>query len=471
MSTVPLGAGTAEAGGTGAGPDGGAGFCRVQIAAPTTRVDLALPTGVPLAALLPAVVGYAEQNPASAQGWALSRLDGGRLEPALGLAAAGVREGELLLLHPAHEAVGQPLYDDVVEVLEEESADAGWSPRDTRLAGAGLGGLGVLAAAWAGYATGTPLAGLLLAVLALLLFGGGALLAHATGDLSAGTTLAALSALVGGTAAVVLLGRPPGAAHLVLAAAVLVLVAGAGAPALGGGDAVFVAIGLVGLLALLGGLLVLLVPATPARAAAVVAPLALALTTAMPALALRLSRVPRPPLPRTAAELAEVPGQLELEQVQRRVRRARALLTGLLVGCYTAAALATVVLTRDVGSPWPAVLAAVLGALLVLRGRLFRRRAQVAAPLVAAAVVATAGIEAATATWAGNGVVLLGAVAPIALALAAAAGGFGRWGGRGPLNPRLARTVDLLETLLLLAVVPIVLAVWNVYTLLLELRV
>ena len=50
------------------------------------------------------------------------------------------------------------------------------------------------------------------------------------------------------------------------------------------------------------------------------------------------------------------------------------------------------------------------------------------------------------------------------------AGGFGRWGGRGPLNPRLARGADLLETVLLLSVVPIGLAVWNVYTLLLELR-
>jgi hypothetical protein len=66
--------------------------------------------------------------------------------------------------------------------------------------------------------------------------------------------------------------------------------------------------------------------------------------------------------------------------------------------------------------------------------------------------------------------VLLGIAAPVALVLAAVAGGFGRWGGRAPLNPRLARSLDLLETLLLLAVVPIGLAVWNVYTLLLELR-
>ena len=465
VTTVPLGPGPSE-------PNSGtgSGFCRVQVAAPTTRVDLALPTAVPLAGLLPAIVDYAEQNAAAPEGWALSRLDGSRLDPALGLGPAGVREGELLVLHPAHDSLGQPLDDDVVEVLGEAAAEDGWSPRDTRLACAGLGTLAVLGAAWAGFGTGTVLAGILLAVLALLLFGGGALLAQATGDLAAGTLVAALAALVGGMAAVVLLGRPLGAAHLVLAAAVLVLVAAAGAPALGGGDAVFLALGVIGLLGLLGGLLVLLVPATPARAAAVVGPLALALTTAMPTLALRLSRIPRPSLPRTAADLAEVPGQLELEQVQQRVRRARSLLTGLLVGCYTVTALATEVLTWDVTNPWPGVLAGVLGVLLVLRGRLFRRRAQVAAPLLAAAVVLAAGIYAAATTWAGQGVVLLGVVAPVALLLAAVAGGFGRWGGRGPLNPRLSRGLDLGETLLLLSVVPVVLAVWNVYTLLLQVR-
>ena len=56
MTTVP--AGTRG----GAGRRIGSGFCRVQIAAPTTRVDLALPTGCRWPALLPAIVGYAEQN-------------------------------------------------------------------------------------------------------------------------------------------------------------------------------------------------------------------------------------------------------------------------------------------------------------------------------------------------------------------------------------------------------------------------
>ena len=133
----------------------GAGFCRVQIAAPTTRVDLAVPTAVPLAALLPSIVSFAEQDGAAPHGWALSRLDGARLDPAAGLAVAGVREGELLLLHPAHETVGEPLYDDVVEVLGKGAAESGWSARDTRAAAAVLGTLAVLGAVWSAVTVGT----------------------------------------------------------------------------------------------------------------------------------------------------------------------------------------------------------------------------------------------------------------------------------------------------------------------------
>ncbi|WP_214368457.1 hypothetical protein [Pseudonocardia sp. H11422] len=77
---------------------------------------------------------------------------------------------------------------------------------------------------------------------------------------------------------------------------------------------------------------------------------------------------------------------------------------------------------------------------------------------------------AAASTWAPSGPILLGGAAPTPLGLATAAGVLGVWAGRESVNPRLARALDLVETLLLLAVVPLVLAVWEVYTALLELR-
>jgi type VII secretion integral membrane protein EccD len=450
--------------------DLGTGFCRVAIAAPTTRVDLALPVGVPVVSLLPAIVTRAEQDPTASHGWTLRRLDGARLDPAAPLALAGVREGELLLLTAGHDEVGDPLYDDVVEVLGEGVADAGWTPDDTRVAAAGFGVLAVLGALFAALATGGVPAGILTGVLALLLLGGGAALSHAAGDLRAGIVLGTLAAVAGPTAGVILLGPPFGAAHLLLAAGVVVLVAAAAPPAIGGGDAVFLGLGVAGLFSVLGALLALVVPTTPARAAAIVASLALAATTVMPTLALRLSRIPRPPLPRTAVDLEDVPGQLDLDLVRHRVARARALLSGLVLGCYAVLALGVLVLTDDIRTPWPSVLAAVLGVLVLLRARLFRRRAQVAAPLVTAGIALLAGAVSAASTWAGDTAVLLGAVAPVALVVAALAAGLGLAAHRAGRIPKLARAFDTLETVLLVALIPLILAVWEVYTALLELR-
>ena len=305
-----------------------------------------MPTAVPLAALLPSIVSFAEQDAAAPQGWALEPSRRRPARPGGGADRRGIREGELLLLHPARDRVGEPLYDDVVEVLGEGAAESGWSPRETRAAAAVLGVLAVLGAVWAGVTVGTPLAGVLLGVLAAAARRGAAL-SHAAGDVPAGTVLGALAALTGAAFGVVLLGPPFGAAHVAVAAAVAVLVAATGPALVDGGDAVFVGLGLTALLALLGGALVLLAGLRrPAPRLRVVAPLALALTTAAPTVALRLSRIPRPPLPRTAADLAEVPGQLELDRVLDRVRRARALLSGLVAGCYAAAALVVAVLTR-----------------------------------------------------------------------------------------------------------------------------
>ena len=116
------------------------------------------------------------------------------------------------------------------------------------------------------------------------------------------------------------------------------------------------------------------------------------------------------------------------------------------------------------------MLAAVLTVLMLLRARLFRHRAQVAAPLVGVAVILVAAM-ARSSPRAGR-----------ARSSASAWCRRSRWrsaawrarsavrSGRRPLSPRLSRGLDVLETLLLLAVVPLALAVWDVYTRLLEIR-
>jgi type VII secretion integral membrane protein EccD len=83
--------------------------CRLSIQSdcegePTT-VDLALPTGTPVAVLLPAVVALAEQPlHESPQCWRLDRLSGSSLDESMTLAENGVHDGELLVLVPADAA-------------------------------------------------------------------------------------------------------------------------------------------------------------------------------------------------------------------------------------------------------------------------------------------------------------------------------------------------------------------------------
>ncbi|MGQ0774725.1 MAG: type VII secretion integral membrane protein EccD [Pseudonocardiales bacterium] len=458
--------GAAAVGGAAVG-GGSGGFCRVRVAGPKTSVDLALPAGVPLARLLPELLRHAGE-PAVPGGWVLSRIDGVRLDPGAGLAAAGVREGDLLVLHPASEFVPPPLYDDVVEVIAAEGVGTAWGLRQTRLACAVVAALGVLGALLAAAAGPDLLSGVLAVVTALLLLLGGGALSRAVGDGAAGTLAAALAAPAAAVGAAQLLGGSWGRGHLLLACAAVLLVAVLGPVVVGGGHAVFAAFGLAALLGIFAALIAVLTGTTPARAAAVIAPAALALTTVLPTLALRVAGLPRPELPRSTDELAEVPGEVDLRLVQDQVQRARQLLSGLAAGCHVAVAVGIGVLLVA-SETWSWILAAVLALLVLLRARLFRERGQVLAPIAAAALALVVGMVVAVRQSEGDPTLLLGVAASIALGVALLATAVGVGSGRVAPNPSRTRSLDIVETVLLLAVVPLALAVWDVYERLLDL--
>ncbi|MFC0108315.1 type VII secretion integral membrane protein EccD [Kibdelosporangium aridum] len=446
------------------------GYCRIRLAGPRTRVDLAVPSGVPLAGLLPTLLKHAvdEKDEGEAGGWTLSTTDGAALDPAISLTASGVREGDLLVLHPADDRNPPPLYDDVVEVIGEHSVQSGWSARQTRTACAAvitacvLGGLAAVAAG-----SGT-LPGILAAVACVLLLLGGGALSRALADVPAGILAAALAIPAGAVSAASLLGGTWGAGHALLACAVVLLVSALGPVVVGGGDAVFAAFTIAGVFGCLGSLIVVLDAGSPAAAAAVVAPIALAVTTLMPVLALRISRFPRPQLPRTVDDLANLPGQVEFEVVQSRVRRARLMLSGLVAGCHTATAVG-IALLAAAGDAWSWSLAGVLFLLMLLRARLFREIPQVASPILTATLALLAGTAVAVSQASGDNTMLLGVVLPVLLVGAAIATLVGLVSGRHAPNPRTARLLDIIETTLLLAVVPLALAVWGVYRVLLDL--
>jgi type VII secretion integral membrane protein EccD len=447
------------------------GFVRIGVAGPRTRVDLAVPAGVRLAAVLPNLLQHVTE-PADREavpgGWALSRVDGTRLSPASTLRASGIRDGELLMLHPAREANPPPLYDDVVEVIGENAIGEGWASRHTRAASGVIVSVAVLGAlAAAGFGHGT-LPGLLAAVASVLLLLGGGALSRGLGDLPAGTLIAALAVPAGAVAATRLLGGAWGAGHVLLASAVVLLMAALAPVVVGGGEAAFAAFGVAGLFGLAGSLIVVLNAGGVAAAAAAVAPLGLAATTLMPTLALRASQLPRPQLPRNADDLKDVAGALELQVVEHRVVRARRLLSGLLAGCDAVAGAGAIILAAT-GDTWALVLSAVLVLLISLRARLFRDTVQVAVPVATAVVTLAALTVTALLALTGDNARLLGVLAPILLLAGLVAGLVGVTTGRRPANPRLARLLDLMETALLLSVVPLALAVWDVYRALLDL--
>ncbi|MDT0266243.1 type VII secretion integral membrane protein EccD [Streptomyces sp. DSM 44915] len=462
-------------------PGGGAAeFVRIGLAGPAGRADLAVPANVPVARLLPSLLSHAGAEPGPDGGvrhggWVLRRADGTRLLAATSLAAQGVVEGDLLFLGHGAEDTGEPLYDDVVEVIGESGPAEGWSPAATRRVSAALATGATLAATaalavapgrlpgWLGLAT---------AVLALVV---GVLLARAFGDVAAGTCAAVLAAPPALLGAVRLLGTEAGtvagftAGHLLLACAVLAVLGALGPLLVGGGDGTFTALVVAGPLTAVGALPCAVWDVHPARAAAVVAPLALALTTLWPTLALRVARMPAPDVAATTEELAALPSQLTHGQLRARVAGARRLLIGMLAGSHLVAVGGTLVLFAA-GQLWAGVLGTVLVVLTLLRARLFREPGQTAIPLVGALLAAVGGAAFTLTDLLGQRLAPLGVALPVALVVALVAATVGLLAGRTRLNPRLSRALDLLETTALLAVVPLALAVWDVYAALLDLR-
>ncbi|MDT0347686.1 type VII secretion integral membrane protein EccD [Streptomyces litchfieldiae] len=458
----------------------GATFVRVGIAGPTGRADLAVPTAVPLIRLMPALLRHAGQEPGPDGGvrhggWVLRRADGTRLDTVSTLAAQDVREGDLLFIGHGTDDTTPPLYDDIAEVIGRDGVRVPWPTAATRWVTGSLATLAMLTACAALDAAPGRLPGWLGLATALFALAVGVLMSRAFADSRAGAFAAVLAAPPAMLGAVRLLGGGTGilggstAGQLLLACGVLAVVGAVGPLLIGGGDGTFATLVVTGPLAATGALVCALWDVHPARAAAITAPLALALTTLWPTVALRLARIPAPHVAATVEELEELPSQLEHDRLRARIAVARRLLLGMQVGSHLVAGGGALVLFGSTRL-WPGVLGTVLVLLMLTRARLFKDTAQVAIPL-ATALLAVAGAAAAFVDDRfGETVPTLGVALPIALLTALVTGTIGLFAGRTRLNPRVSRAIDVLETTLLLSVVPLCLAVWEVYSALLDLR-
>ncbi|GAA1597805.1 type VII secretion integral membrane protein EccD [Actinoplanes couchii] len=466
------------------------GLARVTISAPQRRVDVALPEQVPLAELLPEVLRYAGEGLADEGerhgGWVLRKGDGVVLATGQGLHPQGVRDGEVLHLVPAGDAWPELEYDDVVEAIAEGARRRGgvWTPASSRTASLAAAAVPLalgLPALLAGSAKGSwpGIAGLVVAVLLALV---GTVASRAFGDGRAGVALGGYAlpyAFAGGATLVTsydkggVLSPVPwlGGPELLAGSVAILLISALAGAGVAAGARFFTAGATVGLLGALTAATGLFTDA--AGGAAVLISVLVCGIGALPLLAVRFGRTPLPPVslpPGTdAPSTVEDPFRQGLGDSVRRlperaavfaaVTRTDELLAGMLLGHSVLAVGAFAVLATD-GTWASRALLAVGAASLLLRSRLFvSRRHRV--PVLTAGLAGGAALGFDLLTDAGNAlpVVIAGAVAVALITVAAGA----RYAEKPP-SPYLGRVADIIDTLVVVSVIPVACAVMGLYT-------
>ena len=292
---------------------------RVTIVSPKTRIDLALPSDVPLADLLPTILHQAGEyyldEAADNGGWILSRLGDPPLDTGHTCSQLSLHDGELLYLTPANEAKPEIVFDDVIDAIATatENRRNRWDHRATKRFSVMLGTLALIAGALAIALTGPPhLPGALVALIgAAILIGAAVLLSRAVGDSRAATYFGLTSVIYAGVGGLLVAAGDSSlselaAPHVMMAAATILLFSVLAMLAVGDSSAVpvFMTTLLSSIVLTISvGVMLLLPNATAATGAAIAAPLALALISAAPKLSLAVASVPTPQLPNTTEEL------------------------------------------------------------------------------------------------------------------------------------------------------------------------
>ena len=100
-------------------------WCRVTVCAPHRTADVALPTGIPVAELVPMLLDLLGRPPVATTParWRLMTSSGVALPPAASLAALGLLDGELLQFRPDAITPPPPVLDDPVDVLARAAGE------------------------------------------------------------------------------------------------------------------------------------------------------------------------------------------------------------------------------------------------------------------------------------------------------------------------------------------------------------
>lgn len=445
-------------------------LCKLRLIFRDSTADIALPADVALVDLLPTVLrqagpGLADEG-VEHDGWVLQRHGQPPLDESHTPSELGLLDGESVHLRPRAASLPEIDFDDLVDGIGEQSrrrADA-WTDRLSRwmflafacaalLLGAVVLTLRgpVLVRTGAAGATG----------LVLLVVAAG--LSRGRSDTTSGTVLALSGTLYFGLCGWLLPQLLHAGAGAGWACAGTFVVAGLALGLAGVADAALLFVS--GLFAAVPLTVTAVVAATTSltwgRAAGIGLAVTLLVLGVVPTSSFRLAGLALPPLPTSAEEFGE-----DLEPVPHRVVVERtALAEHYMTGLHTALGLTSaVLLTLLISSalPWAMAMGGVAALLLLLRSRNIvgaRQRWALLAPAGYAVVLATSTLAAALPGQARLPV--FGAALVLAMVLLICEHALP---GR-KLRPYWGRVVDILETLCAVALIPLLLAVLNVYAL------
>lgn len=377
------------------------GFCRVTVVAPGGRIDVALPEDVPLSDVYPEIARLSDGSGAegSLSGYHLVRRDGRALEAGLSLAGNGIRDGEVLLLRPFADSLPAAVFDDVSDAVASavRRDRTLWNDALMRVAGLTGGGVLLVLMAFALWFADPlrhdmhSLPGIIAAATGVLLVALACVRARVYDDRASSIALglgAMPHIMVAGSGALPLadghgVGRLQfllGCVAVLLASVVLIAITPSG-------DGPFVSAAVVSAAGTLVTFLAVVTGIGPTAAAAVAAPFAVGILAFMPGLSARFARLPIGFEPRGGYDnrqetAREMQGPVDAEKIANQARRGHELLVGLVGGwCAVVIGAAAVLGFSDNG--WGRLLALATGIAMLMRSRLFRYTSQVGCALVA----------------------------------------------------------------------------------------
>lgn len=382
------------------------GFCRVTVAAPNSRIDVALPEDVPLSDVYPEILRLSGQTPeeAAPTGYNLVRRDGSVLDDGRSLAELQIRDGELLLLRPFADSLPPAVFDDVVDAVASavETDRRSWNDSMMRGVGLAAGSLLLMMMAFALWFS-EPIAhdmnglpGIIAGVTGVVLVALAAVRARVYDDHLAAAALGLASLphlMVGGSGIVgVAAGQGPGRLHLLIGLAVVLVAAVLLVLMLPQNDAPFIAAAFASGVGVLATFLAIVTEAEPRETAAVTAVVMVAVIGFLPGWSARFAKLPigfRSPdqiAKRGRSEDQQEQEPVDFQVINDQARRGHELLLGLVGGCALGGVASAGVVLGFSTSGWAQLLSLAAGLALLMRARLFLYTSQVVTLMVSGIV-------------------------------------------------------------------------------------